>query len=69
MLTAKQCDVISGLAFNRMNISAVAKMMHFHRNNICYHIAQIKKKTGLDPLDFFDLHELYRIAGGEEDGS
>ena len=66
MLTDKQRDIISCLAFNRMNVSFVARAMHYHRNTIVHHIKKIKEITGLDPLDFFDLQELYKMAGGEQ---
>lgn len=65
MLTDKQCEVINALAFASMNVAEVSRMLGVHRNTTVYYIKMIQKKTGLNPLDFFDLHELYRIAGGE----
>ena len=69
MLTDKQCEIINGLAFSSMNMAETARMIGCARNNVIWHVNAIKEKTGLDPLDFFDLQELYKIAGGEEDGS
>ena len=58
-LTDKQRDVISALAFSSMCVATAAKMLGCHRNNVNWHVEQIKKKTGKDPLDFFDLVDLY----------
>jgi sugar diacid utilization regulator len=59
MLTDKQRDVISALAFSSMNIADAARQLDCHRNTVVWHIAAIKKKTGMDPMDFFDLHDLF----------
>lgn len=66
-LTKRQCDVISALAFSSMNVSAAQRILGCARNNIEWHIGRIKELTGLDAKDFFDLHELYRIAGEADD--
>lgn len=60
MLTERQSDVVSALAFASMNVSEATRMLGCARNNVLWHIAKIKEKTGLNPLDFFDLYELYR---------
>ena len=46
------------LADNHMNVSEVARILCYHRNTIMYHIGQIKKETGKDPLNLDDLAEL-----------
>ena len=53
-----EAKILILLAENSMNISEVARTLCYHRNTICYHIEQIKKKTGKDPLILFDLAEL-----------
>ena len=67
MLTDKQCNIISALAFSNMNIAEAARKVGYHSTNVRYHIGVIRKNTGLDPEDFFDLHDLYKMAGGEND--
>ena len=67
-LTKRQCKVINALAFSSMNVSAAHRTLGCARNNMEWHINRIKELTGLDPRNFFDLHELYKMAGGEEDG-
>lgn len=66
-LTARQCDVINALAFASINIAEAARVIGCARNTMLWHIAKIRKNTELDPLDFFDLQELYEMAGGDGD--
>ena len=54
--------IVHALAQCNMNINAAAQKLHYHRNTIEYHITQLRKTTGLDPRNFFDLGELYTIA-------
>ena len=65
-LTQRQCDIINAYAFNNMTLDGAANELGCHRNTIFYHLSVINKKTGLDPRDFFDLHELFVIAGGND---
>lgn len=51
-------DIIIALADNNMNVSDTARALFMHRNTVVYHIAKIKKMTGLDPANFYDLHKL-----------
>lgn len=57
-LTKKHSAVILALAAKNMSISDTARQMFMHRNTIIYHIERIKKITGKDPLNFYDLVEL-----------
>ena len=50
--------IITLLAENKMNISEVARILRYDRNTVKYHIGQIKKATGKDPLNLFELAEL-----------
>lgn len=53
-------QIILNLADNRMNVCAVGRILFMHRNTLAYHIGKIKKLTGLDPLNFYDLHKLVK---------
>ena len=66
MLTNIQREVISALAFANMNAAGAGRLLGKHRNSVTWHIEQIKNQTGLNPLDFFDLHELFEMAGGND---
>jgi DNA-binding PucR family transcriptional regulator len=40
--------------------------MYVHRNTVCYRIERVKKKTGIDPLDFYGLCKLLMLVGQME---
>ena len=50
-----------------MKITEVAKVMYVHRNTVVYHIDKIKRKTGLNPTKFYDLCELVKMVGGNNE--
>lgn len=66
-MTEQQKEIIIALCEYNMNSSAVARKMHYHRNNLIYHIEKIKKQTGLDPLKFNDLVRLRAMVGLEDE--
>ena len=68
-LTDRQCDVISAYAFGNMCAAEAARLLKCHVNTVKPTLKAIKKKTGLDPTNFFDLQELFAIAGGDEDAT
>lgn len=45
-----------------MNISKTAKKLFLHRNTVTYHLYRIRKVTGLDPYNFYDLVKLMKLA-------
>ena len=57
--------VILALADNRLNTTDAAKALNLHRNTVLYHIGKIRWSTGLDPLDFHDMCNLYAMATEE----
>lgn len=61
-LTDIDFQIILALADNNMNESETARSLFMHRNNIVYHIGKVKKLTGLDPTNFYDLGELVKMA-------
>jgi sugar diacid utilization regulator len=62
MLDERKREVVLAFAECSMSLSATAKKLHFHRNTIEYHLKQTRKKTGLDPCNFYDLIKLLEIA-------
>ncbi|MEE0899388.1 MAG: helix-turn-helix domain-containing protein [Bacteroidales bacterium] len=56
-------EVILALAECGLSPSRAAREMNVHRNTVLYHIEEIKKFTGLDPLDFFDMVTLWKEYG------
>lgn len=57
-MTQIQAEIIINLAKYDMNISRTARSMYMHRNSVAYHIKMIQQKTGLNPLNFYDLYAL-----------
>ena len=55
-------ETIIALARCNMNISEAARVLCYIRQTIQARVNRIKAITGLDPCNFFDLHELYTIA-------
>lgn len=52
------------LAKHSLNVSDVAREICYHRNSVVYRIQRIKKETGKDPMQFYDLIELLNMTGG-----
>ena len=51
-------QIILACAKNNMRVGAVARELYMHRNTVMYHLKQIKKESGFDPQNFFDLRML-----------
>jgi sugar diacid utilization regulator len=49
-------------ARSNMNSREVCRKLHYGNSTVWYHFDRIRKITGLDPRNFFNLHELYSIA-------
>lgn len=62
-LTDRQRDLIAALAFSSMHIGKTAQMMGVSRSVTMKMIEDLEAKTGKNPRDFFDLHDLYEMAG------
>lgn len=61
-LTLRQAEVIVSLAKTNINALAAARRMFVHPQTIYYNIHQIRKKTGLNPTNFYDLCKLLPAA-------
>lgn len=57
-------EIVLKLADCNMQISEVARQMFMHRNSIAYHINKIKRITGKDPQNFYDLYDLVQNIRG-----
>ena len=67
MMNELQKSVVIALAENDMSVDRTHTAMHYHRNTLQYHISQIRKQTGLNPRNFFDLVRLYAMAKEESE--
>ena len=61
-MTIHEARIIIELAQNQLSAMQAARSLSYHRNTIYYHVRNIRKKTGLDPYDFFDMQKLYPMA-------
>ena len=61
----RDVNVILLLADHGIKISEAARAGYMHRNTVLYHIKNIKKETGLDPTNFYDLCKLVEMVKRE----
>ena len=61
-MTLRQAETIVSLAKNNMNARATARTMFVHHQTVIYNIKMIRRNTGLNPLDFYDLQKLLPMA-------
>jgi sugar diacid utilization regulator len=61
-MTKQEATIIVELAHHQLSALQTAKTLNYHRNTIYYHVRNIRKETGLDPYDFFDMQTLYPMA-------
>lgn len=61
-MTVNQAEVIMALAENGLREHRAAQKMYRHRSTVEFHVGNIKKQTGLDPLDFYDMQKLLPMA-------
>ena len=57
-LKEDEVKAIHAIADNDMNVSAAARDLGVHRDTLCFVLNGIAKRTGLNPLNFYDLSEL-----------
>lgn len=62
-LSDRQIEIIIAMAECNMHPYGVGRKLYLHPNTVLYHLEEIKRKTGLDPSNFFDLIKLFRIYG------
>lgn len=61
-------DILITLVESGMNQSEVARRLCVHRNTVVYRLNKMRKTTGLNPLNVYDLIELIkRMKGGRND--
>lgn len=61
-MTETQARIVLALADNEMRVYTAAIAAHYSRTNVDYHLRQIRKITGLNPKNFYDLYRLVQIA-------
>ena len=61
-LTPVRCRIILALANNSMRVSRAAQAIEMNHSTLLYHLKWIKAITGKDPMNFYDLIDLVRMA-------
>ena len=61
-LDERDFQIIFTLAKNNMRATETAYELDIHRGTVLYRMEKIKNLTGLDPANFYDLHELVKMA-------
>jgi sugar diacid utilization regulator len=61
-MTQQESKIIITLAYNNLSAMRAARALSYHRNTVYYHVRKIRKRTGLNPYDFFDMQILYPMA-------
>lgn len=67
-MTPTRRNIILALADSAMNPTAAARKLFYNHTTVRYHIGIIKRITGLDPMNFYDLCELVACVKGAENG-
>lgn len=65
-LTALQRAIIVEFANNNMRINKTAEAVFVSDGAVIYNMKKIRKKTGLDPMRFYELVELLKDVKGEK---
>lgn len=63
MLTEIDRAMVLALAECNMNATEVARINHYHRNTVVFHMNRVQRETGLDPRRFYDLVSLVEMVG------
>lgn len=66
-LTTREKSLVIALCENNLRVSGASEDLNYHRNTITYQCKNIKRKTGLNPLDFFDAQRLYDMCWDNAD--
>ena len=62
-LTDEQRNLIAAMAFCNLHITQAAKTLGWGYARTVARLDDLESQTGKNPRDFFDLHELYEMAG------
>lgn len=65
-LTEQEIKIVKAMVQCNMKVKPAAKAIPASHMYIRYNIEKLKRRTGLDPHNFFDLMELYRIVEEQE---
>lgn len=66
-MTKQDAQIVLAFAECDMRASEVARREYMHRNTVLYHLDKVKRETGLDAQNFYDLIKLLEIVKEEQE--
>jgi sugar diacid utilization regulator len=57
-VTKLEAEIIVALAENQLRTTNASRKLYMHRTTVLYHVKEIQKATGKNPLDFYGMCEL-----------
>ena len=64
-LTEVQEQIIVTMCDNGLNMSKTGRALYMTASNVNVHCNKIKRKTGLDPRDFWEMQKLLELMKGK----
>lgn len=61
-MTLFQAELIVRLSEHGLDVAPTARVLYMHPNTLKYHIRKIKRETGKNPRDFYDMCALLAEA-------
>ena len=65
-MTKLDAQVVLTFADCNLNAAEAGRRMYMHRNSVTYHLDKVKRDTGLDAQNFYDLIKLVDMAMEEQ---
>lgn len=62
-LTNYEIETLIVFADNNMDASKTSRQQWLHRNTVIYRLKKVKRVTGLNPFNFYELIQLMELAG------
>lgn len=62
-LTDYEIETLIAFADNNMDASKTSRHQYLHRNTVVYRLEKVKRVTGLNPFNFYELIQLMELAG------
>ena len=66
-MTKIDARIVAAMADCNLRPSEVARREYMHRNTVLYHLDKVKRETGLDAQNFYDLIKLLEIVKEEQE--
>lgn len=65
-MTKQDARIVAAMADCNLRPSEVARREYMHRNTVLYHLDKVKRETGLDAQNFYDLIKLVDMVKEEQ---